>query len=72
MGHNCGKKHPMMTPVNNDPLHMVTTIPWKFDQNLLKTEGEVGVTRISVVKLAETDKGLLLWQKAVEHDFSII
>ena len=54
---NSGKKDPIMTSMIYDLHHVVTKIPWLFDKSPLKNKGGVAVTRIAVVKMAESGKG---------------
>ena len=56
-GHNSGKNQSSMTSIKYAHLQVMTTISGKFNKNPLKTVGGVVETRISVDKMAKTDKG---------------
>ena len=55
-GHNSGKNQLSMTSIKYYHLQVMATISGKFQQNPLKTVGGVAETRISVDKIAKTDK----------------
>ena len=56
-GHNSGKNQLSMTSIKYAHLQVMATISGKFHKNPLKTVGGVAETRVSVDKMAKTDKG---------------
>ena len=59
--HNSGKNQLSIISIKYAHLLVMATISGKFHQNPLKTVGGVAETRISVDKMAKTDKGPYLW-----------
>ena len=60
-GHNSNKNQLSMTSIKYAHLQVMASVSGKFHQNPWKTVGGVAETRISVDKLAKTDKGPQLW-----------
>ena len=56
-GHNSNKNQSSITSIKYAHLQDMATISGKFHKNPLKTVGGIAETRISVDKLAKTDKG---------------